>query len=131
MDDSDLIELRGMALTAVVGVLPEERERAQPIEIDLPPVDLAHCIDSDLRCQIGRNGRGGDRHEDLDPAVADDLVDPKLLEQHLPEQRVSSVPLELEPTAVVRAEQSLGTEPRTTGNTYLAHVTPAFDGDCT
>ena len=33
--DSDTIELRGLALTAVVGVLPEERERAQPLELDL------------------------------------------------------------------------------------------------
>lgn len=32
---SDRIELRGLRLVGVVGVLPEERERAQPLEIDL------------------------------------------------------------------------------------------------
>jgi dihydroneopterin aldolase len=32
---TDRIELRGLRLLAKVGVLPEERERAQPIEIDL------------------------------------------------------------------------------------------------
>jgi dihydroneopterin aldolase len=37
----DLIELRGLRVTAVVGVLPEERERAQPLELDLDvAVDL-------------------------------------------------------------------------------------------
>lgn len=38
---ADRIELRGLRLSAVIGVLPEERERAQPIEIDLDlEVDL-------------------------------------------------------------------------------------------
>lgn len=31
----DRIEVRGLRLMAVVGVLPEERTRAQPIEVDL------------------------------------------------------------------------------------------------
>jgi dihydroneopterin aldolase len=31
----DRIELRGLRLVAVVGVLPEERTRAQPLELDL------------------------------------------------------------------------------------------------
>lgn len=45
---SDRIELRGLRLTAVVGVLPEERERAQPIEIDLDlDVDLTAAGESD------------------------------------------------------------------------------------
>ncbi len=34
----DRIELRGLRLVAIVGVLPEERTRAQPLELD---VDLA------------------------------------------------------------------------------------------
>jgi dihydroneopterin aldolase len=32
---SDLIELRGLRVSAVVGVLPEEREREQPLVLDL------------------------------------------------------------------------------------------------
>src|SRR3954452_3397759 len=32
---ADRIELRGLRVVAVVGVLPEERERAQPFEVDL------------------------------------------------------------------------------------------------
>lgn len=44
----DRIELRGLRLTAVVGVLPEERERAQPLEVDLDVhVDLAAAAASD------------------------------------------------------------------------------------
>jgi 7,8-dihydroneopterin aldolase/epimerase/oxygenase len=37
----DVIELRGLRLVGVVGVLPEERERAQPLEVDVDvEVDL-------------------------------------------------------------------------------------------
>ncbi|HEY5304076.1 MAG TPA: dihydroneopterin aldolase [Acidimicrobiales bacterium] len=32
---SDVIEIRGLRVTAVVGVLPEERERTQPLVFDL------------------------------------------------------------------------------------------------
>jgi dihydroneopterin aldolase len=35
---TDAIELRGLRVTAFVGALPEERERAQPLEIDLDVV---------------------------------------------------------------------------------------------
>ena len=34
-DPLDRIELRGLRLTGIVGVLPEERTRAQPLELDL------------------------------------------------------------------------------------------------
>lgn len=41
MGERDSIELDGLSVTAVVGVLPEERERAQPLNIDLAlEVDL-------------------------------------------------------------------------------------------
>ena len=44
----DRIELRGLHLMAVVGVLPEERTRAQPVEIDLDLVaDLRPAGSSD------------------------------------------------------------------------------------
>jgi FolB domain-containing protein len=33
--ESDQIELRGLRVTTIVGVNPEERDRAQPLELDL------------------------------------------------------------------------------------------------
>jgi FolB domain-containing protein len=40
----DLIELRGLRLAGVCGVLPEERERRQPLEVDIDVVaDLAEA----------------------------------------------------------------------------------------
>ena len=46
---TDRIELRGLRATAVVGLLPEERIRAQPIEVDLDLwVDLSAAGVSDL-----------------------------------------------------------------------------------
>ena len=45
---SDLIELRGLRITALVGALPEERDRPQPLEIDLDvEADLATAGASD------------------------------------------------------------------------------------
>lgn len=44
----DLIELRGLRVSALCGALPEERERAQPFEVDLDlEVDLATAGRSD------------------------------------------------------------------------------------
>ena len=34
-DDYDVIEIRGLRVLCIVGVLPEEREREQPLEIDV------------------------------------------------------------------------------------------------
>ncbi|MEZ5237802.1 MAG: dihydroneopterin aldolase [Microthrixaceae bacterium] len=48
MSATDRIELRGLGLVAVVGVLPEERTRAQPLRADLVvEVDLAAAGRSD------------------------------------------------------------------------------------
>lgn len=45
---SDLIRLAGFRAVAIVGVLPEERERAQPLQIDLDlHVDLSAAGQSD------------------------------------------------------------------------------------
>ena len=45
---SDLIQLRGLRVLGICGVLPEERERAQPFEVDLDvEVDLAAAGRSD------------------------------------------------------------------------------------
>ena len=35
MAPADLIELRGLQFVAICGALPEERDRAQPLEVDL------------------------------------------------------------------------------------------------
>ena len=44
----DLVELRGLRLLTSVGVLPEERERPQPIELDIDlVVDVAAAGASD------------------------------------------------------------------------------------
>jgi dihydroneopterin aldolase len=44
----DRIELRGLRLTVSVGVLPEERERLQPVELDIDlDVDLGAASVSD------------------------------------------------------------------------------------
>ncbi len=48
MAPTDRIELRGLVLSGICGALPEERERAQPLEIDLDVVaDLAPAGASD------------------------------------------------------------------------------------
>ena len=48
MAPTDRIELRGLVLSAICGALPEERERAQPLEIDLDVVaDLSVAGASD------------------------------------------------------------------------------------
>jgi dihydroneopterin aldolase len=48
MATTDRIELRGLALSAICGALPEERERAQPLEIDLDVIaDLSVAGASD------------------------------------------------------------------------------------
>lgn len=48
METADRIELSGLEFTAVVGVLPEERDRAQPLRVDLVvQVDLSEAAVSD------------------------------------------------------------------------------------
>lgn len=48
MAPSDVIELRGLHLAGIVGVLPHEQAQAQPLEIDLDVVlDLAAAGASD------------------------------------------------------------------------------------
>jgi len=45
---TDRIELRGLVLSGICGALPEERERAQPLELDIDVVaDLATAGASD------------------------------------------------------------------------------------
>ena len=48
MAPTDRIELRGLVVTGICGALPEERERAQPLEVDLDVVaDLSAAGASD------------------------------------------------------------------------------------
>lgn len=77
----DRIELRGLHVSARCGVLPEERDRAQPLEIDL-----------DLQLDLRPAGQSDDLTETVDYGAVCDLVArvcaagaPRLLE-HLAEQ---------------------------------------------
>jgi 7,8-dihydroneopterin aldolase/epimerase/oxygenase len=74
---TDRIELRGLRVAAICGVLPEERERPQPLEVDLDLVadlseaggtdDLAATIDYGRVCA------------DVDQVIAE--LRPQLLER--------------------------------------------------
>jgi 7,8-dihydroneopterin aldolase/epimerase/oxygenase len=60
----DLIELRGLRLSGICGALPEERDRAQPLEIDLDVV-------ADLRAA----GRSDELAETVNYAEVVDAVE--------------------------------------------------------
>lgn len=73
----DRIELRGLRVVAVVGVLPEERTRAQPVEIDL-----------DLDADLSAAGASDALEDTVDYGAVCDAVtaavrraDPRLLER--------------------------------------------------
>jgi dihydroneopterin aldolase len=45
----DVIELRGLRALGLCGVLPEERDRRQPLEVDLDvKADLTRAVDDDM-----------------------------------------------------------------------------------
>jgi dihydroneopterin aldolase len=48
-DGGDVIELRGLRASGYCGLLPEERERAQPLEVDV-----------DIHCDLAEAGTGDD-----------------------------------------------------------------------
>jgi dihydroneopterin aldolase len=52
---SDRIELRGLRVLGVIGVLPEERQRAQPFELDI-----------DLEADLTRAGQSDDLADTID-----------------------------------------------------------------
>ena len=82
MATTDRIELRGLVLSAICGALPEERERAQPLEIDL------------------------DVTADLSPAgTSDDLDD--TLDYGAITARVEAVVTTLEPVLLERLAQAV------------------------
>jgi dihydroneopterin aldolase len=61
---ADLIELRGLRLAGVVGVLPHEQAQAQPLEIDL-----------DLRLDLGAAGRSDDLADTADYGALCDVAE--------------------------------------------------------
>jgi dihydroneopterin aldolase len=75
----DRIELRGLRALGVIGVLPEERERAQPFELDI-----------DLEADLRAAGQSDDLTDTVDygraVAVAERVV---TTEQHLLLERVA------------------------------------------
>ncbi len=73
----DRIELRGLTVVGICGALPEERDRAQPLEIDL-----------DVEADLAPAGRSDDLADTVDYGALCDLVSatvtagrPQLLEQ--------------------------------------------------
>lgn len=60
----DRIELRGLRASGVCGVLPEERERPQPLEIDL-----------DVLADLGRAGRSDDLVDTVDYGAICSIVE--------------------------------------------------------
>ncbi len=100
---SDLIELRGLQVVGICGALPEERERAQPLEVDL-------TVEADLSA----SGASDDLSDTIDYGALCDAVarvitsgTPQLLE-HLA-QRIADAVLAVDPraTAVTVAVRKL------------------------
>lgn len=77
---TDTIELRGLRLVGVVGLLPEERDRAQPLEVDLDvEVDLTAAGVTD---DLGDSVDYGTICDAVSVAVVGvDAVQPLLLER--------------------------------------------------
>ena len=77
---SDRIELRGLQLVGICGALPEERDRAQPLEVDLDAVvdlrpsgdsdDLTDTVDYGALCDVIATIVGGGRPQLLEHLAA-------------------------------------------------------------
>ncbi|MEC7828809.1 MAG: dihydroneopterin aldolase [Actinomycetota bacterium] len=61
--DSDCIQLRGLRVLCIVGVLPEERERPQPIELDI-----------DIYTDLSAAGKSDDLADTVDYGAAAEAV---------------------------------------------------------
>jgi dihydroneopterin aldolase len=74
---ADRIELRGLRFAGICGILPEERERRQPLEVDLDlRVDLVRAgADDDLAATVDY----GQVCADVEQVVVD--LQPQLLER--------------------------------------------------
>lgn len=64
MSDGDLIELRGLTALGVCGALPEEQDRAQPLEVDL-----------DIHADLGPAGASDDLDDTIDYGAVCELVE--------------------------------------------------------
>lgn len=89
---NDTIELRGLRLVAVVGLLAEERERAQPLELDL-----------DVEVDLTAAGLSDDLSDSVDYGSVCDVV---------ADVAATAEPLLLERLAAVIAESVLGVDDR-------------------
>lgn len=68
---ADRIELRGLRLVGICGLLPEERERAQPLELDL-----------DVYGYLGASGLSDDLGDTVDYGSLCDTVAGVVTQQH-------------------------------------------------
>ena len=68
---TDAVELRGLWAMGVHGVLPEERTRAQPFEVDL-----------DIEADLSAAGRSDDLADTLDYAAIAELVSRVITDEH-------------------------------------------------
>ena len=76
----DRIELRGLQVVGICGALPEERDRAQPLEVDLDAEvdlrpsgesdDLAHTVDYGALCDVVATIVAGGRPQLLEHLAA-------------------------------------------------------------
>ena len=64
MAAGDLIELRGLRLSGIVGVLPQEQAQPQPLELDL-----------DLRLDLGPAGESDDLADTADYGLLCDVTE--------------------------------------------------------
>jgi dihydroneopterin aldolase len=111
----DIVEIRGLRVLGTHGVLEEERQRAQPFEVDIDvETDLAPAGRSDdLRDTIdygwvARQAAGvvGGRHAELIERVAQDIADAVLTDERITAVTVvvrklrPPVPLDVATTAV-------------------------------
>lgn len=80
VSEPDRIELRGLQLVGICGALPEERDRAQPLEVDLDAEvdlraaggsdDLAQTVDYGALCDVVATIVGGGRPQLLEHLAA-------------------------------------------------------------
>lgn len=92
----DLIELRGLRVVGICGALPEERERAQPLEVDL-----------DVEADLGPSGASDDLADTIDYGALCDAVaavvaggTPQLLEHLAAEIAAAVLAVDARATAV-------------------------------
>ncbi len=97
----DLIELRGLRVVGICGALPEERERAQPLEVDL-----------DVETDQVAAGRSDDLADTVDYGALCDAVSQVI---------VGGTPQLLEHLAATLAAAVLAVDPRISAVTVAVH----------